>query len=393
MKRLISVVLFSGLLLTGSAFADEQDFIFGTESKGVTVSSGDTDLNIRVRIQPRLDYGDIIKSRDGKSYSSTEDFYFRRIRLEMTGSLLTKTVKYNLTLKGDKWDKAGNANEVKVHYAYVEWEPSDAFGVSAGKEKLPYSRVSLTTSARRLLVENPVSTEDAKKLFGPASSEPYYQPRIEVKGKFLEGAFAYTLAVADGWQSGEAVETGLTVFRSKPLVVGRVEASPPGLAEGKKSDAHLGKGRHLTFGADFANQGPIEYKENGFKEKRTLWGLDLSGHYEGFTAQLEYNAWKTSSTDPSIATTKPKGWYAQAGYFIAGPNIEPAVRYELYDQDSAVSGKKERDTTLGANWYLKGHSMKIGLNWVHTKFDGNATGRLANDDKKDVYQLQGQIYF
>jgi len=37
--------------------------------------------------------------------------------------------------------------------------------------------------------------------------------------------------------------------------------------------------------------------------------------------------------------------------------------------------------------------MKVGANWVHHEYDDSATGKLANDDSKDIYQVQAQIYF
>lgn len=385
----ISILLLVSMIMSNAVYAAE--FLLGDETKGVTLQANEADLNIRVRLQPRIDYGDIIKSRDGKSYTSDKDFYLRRIRLEMSGTLLVKTLKYNLTLTGDKWDKAGNTNEIGVQYAYLEWEMDDAFALIFGKEKLPYSRVSLTSSSKQLIIERPVSTEATKKLFG--KTEAYYQPKIAAKGKFLEGVIGYEAAFADGWQNGESIQTGLTVFKASPLYVARVELSPPGWVEKKKSDAPLGKGQHLTLGVDYAAQSGIEYKENNYKEDRTLTGIDLSGHYEGLTFQLEYNAWNVKFTDPSKKEQTPNGWYAQAGYFIDGPMIEPVIRYEVYDQDKNSSDKKETDTTVGMNWYLKGHSLKWGLNWVHSEYEKSNSSWLANSDKKDVYQLQAQMYF
>ena len=385
----VTIALLIGMIISSTAYAEE--FLLGDETKGVTLKANEADLNIRVRLQPRIDYGDIIKSQDGKSYTSDKDFYLRRIRLEMSGALLVKTLKYNLTLTGDKWDKAGNTNEIGVQYAYLEWEMDDAFALISGKEKLPYSRVSLTSSSKQLSIERPVSTEAAKKLFG--KTEAYYQPKIAAKGKFLEGVIGYEAAFADGWQNGESIQTGLTVFKASPFYVARVELSPPGWTEPKKSDANLGKGKHLVLGLDYAAQTGIEYKENNYKEDRALAGIDLSGHYEGLTFQLEYNAWNVKFTDPSKKEQTPNGWYAQAGYFIDGPMIEPVIRYEVYDQDSNSSNKKETDTNIGVNWYLKGHSLKWGLNWVHSEYEKSNSNWLANSDKKDVYQLQAQIYF
>ncbi len=159
------------------------------------------------------------------------------------------------------------------------------------------------------------------------------------------------------------------------------------------SDAHLGKGRHLTLGANWAAQDGIEYAGDAFEEDRTLWGMDLSGHWRGLTAQVEYNAWKEEFSDPSKPAKEPKGWYAQAGYFIPGGNVEPTIRYEVYEQDSNKADTDQKTVTAGINWYLKGHSVKLSANYVMTEFEKNAKGFLANDDKQNVFQIQGQLYF
>jgi phosphate-selective porin OprO/OprP len=376
-----------GVLAGGPAHAG---FLFGDETKGVTITNNESDLNIRVRLQPRFDYGDLVKN--GATYESQGDQYLRRIRLELGGHILTKTISYNLTLQGDKWEQAGNSNAMKVLYSNVKWLADDAFILTVGKEKLPYSRVSLTSSSKQLLIERPVSTEAAKKVFG--SSDAYYQPKFSVGGKLAEGLFAYEAAVADGWQNGETIQTtgSRTVLTSSPLVVARVELSPPGWAEKGKSDASLGKGQHLTVGANVASQSGIEYKTVGFEEDRTLWGFDISGHYNGFTAQFEYNTWDIESTDPAITQKKPEGWYAQAGYFIDGLNIEPVARYEVYNHDSEAADKEEKIRTVGLNWYGKGHSFKVGANWVHHEFDSGVQ-EVTADDSKDIYQVQAQVYF
>lgn len=377
-----------GVLAGGTAHAG---FLFGDETKGVTITNNESDLNVRVRMQPRFDFGDTVKNGTA-SYEPQGDIYLRRLRLELSGHLLTKTIAYNLTLTGDKWDKAGNANEIGVQYAYVKWLADDALVFTLGKEKLPYSRVSLTSSSKQLLIERPVSTEAAKKLFG--ASEAYYQPKFSVGGRLADGLFAYEVAIADGWQNGETIQTtgSRKVLTSSPLVAARVELSPPGWTEKGKSDAYLGKGQHLTIGANVANQSGIEYQTVGFEEDRTLWGFDVSGHYNGLTAQFEYNTWDINSADPAIAAKKPKGWYAQAGYFIDGLNLEPVARYEVYDHDSEATDKEEKIRTVGVNWYGKGHSLKVGVNWVHHEFD-TGVKEVTADDSKDIYQVQAQMYF
>lgn len=379
------------LSLTTASFA--QDFRMGDETKGLKVKiSDDTDISIRVRMQPRLDMGDLVKNEAGTSYESEIDNYLRRLRLEIGGNMV-KELKYSLVFEADKNGKFASSsgsptNEVKIQIANIDYKFDDAFGVRFGKAKLPYSRVSLSSSSKQLIVERPVSTEAAKKLF-----DDYYQSNLMFSGKIAEGLFAYNFAIGDGWEPNSTISGTTVVHKSSPLYIARVEVSPPGWVEADKSDAHLGKGKHLTVGANYATQKGIEYKTTAFEEDRTLLGLDVSGHWEGFTGQVEYNSWKEEFTDPSKSEKEPTGWYIQAGYLIPGINVEPVARYEIYDQDSNSDNKQEKTSTVGVNWYLKGHSMKIGLNRVSTKYDSSASGVLANADTKDTYQLQAQLYF
>ncbi len=384
------MAMLAGVLLSAPAYAG---FYFGDETKGATIATNEADINMRIRLQPRLDYGDIVKSKDGTAYEKDADMYLRRLRLELGGSLVAKTIKYSLSITGDKWNQAGHAGALGIQYANVEWEADEALSIVFGKEKLPYSRVSLTSSSKQLFIERPVSTEAAKKLFG--KTDPYYQPKLAARGRLLDGVISYEAALADGWQNGEAIQGATTVFRGKPLYVARVELSPPGWVEKKKSDTHLGKDRHLALGLNYAAQKGIEYNiaASDYKEDRTLVGFDISGHYKGLGFQYENNRWSASSNNPAVTDVKPKGWYAQAGYFIDGLNIEPAARYEVYDQDSGSTDKKEKTSTYGINWYLKGHSLKAGLNRVTTKYAEKASGRLTNDDTKSAYQLQVQMYY
>jgi len=79
-------------------------------------------------------------------------------------------------------------------------------------------------------------------------------------------------------------------------------------------------------------------------------GFDLSGHWKGVAAQFEYNWWEEDYTEPGKRSKKPEGWYFQAGYLMDGINLEPALRYEHYDQDASTTEKAEEVWTLGLNW-------------------------------------------
>jgi len=272
-----------GLLLVPlmSSPAAAEGFVLGEETKGATISIAEhTNLTIRFILQPRMDLGDLTTSRDGRRYESETDFYVRAVRLQFEGSLI-KNLTYAVHLSADKWQQKGHDDEVELFYAFLDYKFLDELSARAGKAKLPYSRISLTSIGKQLLLERPVSTEAAKKVF-----DKYLQPYFLLHGRFLGGILAYNLAVADGWEEGKTLRVGNTVHTAHPLFVGRIELSPPGWIEEKKSDAHLGRARHLTLGVHYATQDSIEYRENTFEEDRDLFGFDLSGHWKGITAQF-----------------------------------------------------------------------------------------------------------
>jgi hypothetical protein len=372
----------------------------GTEGEGVSREpkvrklqlSDIADLRIRVRLQPRLDGGDLVVAEDGRSYETGHDFYLRRVRLSFTGDVL-KTLHYVVTLDGDRVSQAGRTNQVRVTDAAVEWRPLEAFQLRAGRAKLPITRIGLTSSARQLLVDRPVSMDVARGFLGDVN-----QANLLLHGRVGGGVFAWYAAAADGWNAKDALygsAPGQTVHTSNPAVVLRAELAPPGFTEGHKSDAHLGAGRHLALGGNLVSQSGIEYQRTsagndpGGREDRQLAGVDLSGHLGRFTAQGEWYTWTVDSTTRGKVTSR--GAYAQAGIFLAG-GLEPAARVERYTEDVDRPDTSQLVTTAGLNWYLPDHSLKVQANWVHKKLDANATGALADQAAVNLYQLQLQLY-
>src|SRR3989338_10412809 len=108
-KFAIPLLMFVAFLsLTTASFA--QDFRMGGETKGMKVKiSDDTDISFRVRMQPRLDMGDMVKNEAGTSYESEIDNYLRRLRLEIGGNMV-KNLKYSLVFEADKNGKFASSS-------------------------------------------------------------------------------------------------------------------------------------------------------------------------------------------------------------------------------------------------------------------------------------------
>lgn len=392
--RIKLLTLAVGAAVSALALPVHAEFALGDETKGITVKfSDEADMHVRARLQPRIDFGDLARNGTTGQYESESDLYIRRARLEIDGHI-TKALTYNLTLAADRSSQAtrtangGGGVNFDIHYAFLDYKFADPFRLRFGEYKLPLSRVSLSSSSKQLLVERPASTEAAKSFFGD-----YEQTNLQAYGKLADGVFNYYLAIGDGTAApASGTATNATGVESDVAFVGRVELSPPGWVEKGKSDAHLGKGKHLTFGLHAGQQKGLKSLTSATETDRSLFGGDVSFHLGGFTAQAEYNTWKTETT--GAANVEPEGWYVQLGYLIPGTSFEPAVRYETFDRNSSgTTDREDKITTAGFNWYFKGHSMKLGVNWVSTEFGrGNLTGSNP-DDKQEVFQIQTQVYF
>ena len=207
------------------------------------------DLRIRVRVQPRIDAGDLVPSEDGRSYDLGHDTYLRRIRLSFTGDVL-HALHYVVTLDGDRVSQAGRPNQVHVTDAALEWRPDEAFQLRFGRAKLPITRIGLTSSARQLLVDRPISIDAARGFLGDVN-----QANLLLHGRLGGGVLAWYAAAADGWNAQDALygsSPGERVRTSTPAGVLRAELAPPGFTTGEAERAalwHLRKGLAARTGA------------------------------------------------------------------------------------------------------------------------------------------------
>jgi phosphate-selective porin len=369
----------------------------GTEGEAVTSEPGarrllvadDADLRVRVRLQPRVDDGDLLVARDGRSFEMARDVYLRRVRASLAGTVRSR-FHYVLTLDGDRVNQTGRPNQVAVTDAAVAFDVAEALVLRFGRAKLPITRNGLTSSARQLLPDRPLFI-DAARGFGTDVN----QANLLVRGRLLRGAIAYYGAVADGWSPGAQIYSsgaGRTVRNSGLLWVARLELSPPGLAESHKSDAHVGVGAHFTIGGNVVSQENIEYADVVGHEDRHLASVDVSGHLGALTAQAEASWSEVVSTVPARGTVRPRGWYAQVAMYVAPLQLEPALRYELDVDDATRIGARQQAVTVGLNAYVRRHALKFQLALVHRIFDVASPQRLADTDTSNVGQLQMQLY-
>ena len=341
------------------------------------------DISFKIRLQPRLDFGPLATNADRSAYESMQDASLRRVRLEIVGRPRER-LHYIVAFAADRWDQQGKQPAVSLGYALFNYRFAKALNLQFGLAKLPYSRSLLTSSSKQLLIDRPAIADLAGRFY------KYFAPHLVVHGQRADGLLGYYLALTDGLQTGDsdrAFSGQTTTQNGTPVTALRLELSPPGWIEKRKSDAHLGTGRHLTFGLNIVWQDDLELTAIG-RERRLLFGGDLSFHRENLSIGTEYIYMQRDGA----ARSETSGWYAQAGYFIKNRNLEPAARIGLIDKDLDTPDAKARTFTVGLNWYIEAHDLKLQANINHHRFDKNAR-EIRDKNSKTILQLQNQIYF
>ena len=85
------------------------------------------------------------------------------------------------------------------------------------------------------------------------------------------------------------------------------------------------------------------------------------------------------------------GWYAQVAYLLPFEigekfKIEPNFRYQQFDNDDSVSGDKVEASSIGLNFYLKGHNLKV-------QTDYTIYNEETNEVVNNKFQIQLQVDF
>ena len=65
---------------------------------------------------------------------------------------------------------------------------------------------------------------------------------------------------------------------------------------------------------------------------------------------------------------KADGFYATLKYMIT-PKLQLCACYDQFSPDKSVSGAKNREYTVGFNYFLKGQALKFILDYVFCQYD------------------------
>ena len=137
-----------------------------------------------------------------------------------------------------------------------------------------------------------------------------------------------------------------------------------------------------------------------------ITAFEVAGANGSFMFQSEYflATWEREGTkDPTF-----KGFYIQSSWVLTGESFnyvqgkfvrirpqnprgawELGARYSIVDlNDKTITGGKERNLTLGLNWYTPGNQFRVMSNLIFVRTDA-----VMADEDPIIFQLRAQFHW
>jgi phosphate-selective porin OprO/OprP len=372
-------------------------------AKGLEVTKKESDFYLRLGGRIYLDF---VHYAEDLNDLGPDGFGLRTVQIDADGRFTDKWL-YRLSIGGLTDGGQFDGSEAYVDDAYVTYVgPKNAW--IFGQQDEPFSLEQLTSSLATTFMERalPYALSSGKNI-GISFRTTRNQWSLSA------GLFGESLASAkDGGDQGMGF-SGRAVFR--PQMTG---------------------GRMYHLGASLAYRGitgsdPIYYQyrpESGLTNVRyvntgdlldvdRIKRLGLEGALVSgpLSLQAEYI---TASVDRNAGYDNLRfyGWYAYVSWFLAGGSrkyfpheaifgypeiqskwgaLEFAARYSMLNLNSgSVPGGRERNVTLGINWYInRRFRVMAEYLWVFCDQDANDDGTVVGGDRPRIFQMRFQMRF
>ncbi len=357
------------LALPGSALAGVKVF----ESDGHTLELG-------MRLQPRLEYETAFPAPGGTT-DARRDFLIRRARIKGNGKM--QGVSYGFEWKIDGTDQASSTPgslpstpAAQIENAWFQYPlKGAALELKLGLYDQPFSRDRLTSDSQQLAVDRSEvsNVPDALGLADNAFGFHFLGRTKDSRVQYAVGLFDNRLIAADRQDS--------------PMLVGRLDLN----LESTKDiyqDAHFGgTDKWCSIGVNGSFQGGIENGAAADDSSHAALGVDAMidrpfGRQRVFV-KGELMAVRTefhNSPRQNNSTVKMIG----AGVLFQD-KLQPFIRFDQVRSDALAPRGGDRDVTYaGANYYMRGHRLKV---------QGDLRFQSGTSEAVDGFRLQAQMDF
>ncbi len=258
-----------------------------------------------------------------------------------------KTLSVNTTtLNGTSVVTGVNQNSAILQDAFISYAVTPQLCLNVGQEKVPLSMCALRSSTQIPTVERPIMNAL------PAGNGRIGDIRdLGVQAKWTSPKADVTLALLNDTGPGQ----NNTDNNNRKDVMYRLVYK--GL-----SDTQMG-----ISGTLFADS------YGASKTPRRRFGAEFALRRGPHTFEAEYGYAKDA---PGGVATRAEGGYAMYAHQVS-PKLQLVARSEVWNPNLDAANARERDFTLGINWFLQGHNAKIQLNWVRKDIAAGAPSFLG----------------
>ncbi|MBE7712026.1 MAG: hypothetical protein E7Z92_07825 [Cyanobacteria bacterium SIG31] len=135
--------------------------------------------------------------------------------------------------------------------------------------------------------------------------------------------------------------------------IGWINFKPLGLTDGKYGKINIGGGLH-------AGEQDVNYQVAGaylgYEYKKMLLNFEWA-NADGYNGPAGY-----------AINKKATGFYSTLAYRFT-PKVQGLIRYDEFDPNKNVSNNKNREYSLGLNYFIKGQALKLVFNYVFCQND------------------------
>jgi phosphate-selective porin len=360
-------ILFRGMAGLGCVLAFAAPALAQPKSATVQAGAGEATLTLGGLIQGQFEDGDRGDSRFPAT--GTDRFLLRRARLNATGTF-AEGFDYRL-----EFDLAGSLSattglRAQLTDGYVNWNHYPFANVRAGQFKTPFGFEQLYADPRLITAER--SLVNDRLTLGR-------QLGAQLWGNFLDKRLTY----AAGTFNGNGANNNSN-DNSKFLSAGRATVVPWKDKDGGSwslgGNAFTSEDTALSLPDLSFDSTPATADKDGlFTGKRHGYGVDSQVEAGPFSLWVEYLKVRFEPTSARPAGQfDADGGYVQAALFLIPKRFQVVLKYETFDPRRGVSGDDVSTVTAGLNYYIRGHDLKLLLDYLRTDLGSRSTASQQN---------------
>jgi len=333
------------LVLCHPAAATSQLAIVNTPSETLTVGGW---------FQPVFEYRGIEDAPD------VMGSYFRRVRLDLTGSVMEGRVRFRLYPEF--------APTVSLRDAWVEYRWGNGIGLRMGQQVVPFDLQREKSMGRAHFGDRAI----AARRFELSGGRD-----IGAAGRWANSAGTRQVSIA----LFNATGPNRRELGPSPLIAGRGVLSFGGSIASGETDLNRSATPVLTVGAGFMTASESFLRPRpGFTNEAptdwTGWTADLHGRWNGLSV---VGAWYEQSVTPVTGIAQEadgRGWILSGGWVLPGAPAEIAVKRSEARWDR-VSGEPETETAIGVTVFHRRHEVQTRIQLIFEENPSLATGSKA----------------